>query len=549
MDRDGSEIRVEIEQGRRYYEERRWADAFEALLGARREAPLDPADLDRLVWSAALIGDDDEFLRLLELLYQTGAETGDCRLAARAAFWIGFRLFALGAPGRATGWLARARRQLEGEAEDCAEHGYLLLPTVYRHLGEGDPVSAEAVAREAAEIGERCHEADLVAVARNLEGRALLRQGRVERGLALLDEVMVAVTSGELSPLVTGLVYCNVITTCQQAYAFDRSREWTAALASWCEEQPQLVTFTGNCLVHRSEILQLGGDWPAALEEVRQVCERLCKDEDPEVFADACYQRGELLRLRGELSAAEAAYQLASQNGRHPQPGLALLRLAQGRREEAVNAIERVVSTTTPRWQRAGLLPALSEIMLAAGDLDRARAAAEELETIAEDFETEILGAMAAHARGALNLAAGDPKGAIEPLHRALAVWHRVGAPHAAARIRTLLARGYDALGDRDGADLELQAARQAFERLGAAPDLQRLGPAQGAAAAPGHGLSPRELEVLRLVTRGKTNREIAAELSVSERTVDRHVSNIFAKIDVGSRAAATAFAYEHGIV
>jgi tetratricopeptide (TPR) repeat protein len=317
MAHESSTARADVERGRRYYEQRRWADACDALLRAREEAPLERADLDRLVWSAALRGDDDELLRSLELLYQTGADAGDRRLAARAAFWIGFRLFALAAPGRASGWLARAQRQIDDEG-DCAERGYLLLPTVFRHLGGGDHAAAEAVARQAAEIGERCQEADLVAIARNLEGRALLRQGRVEPGLALIDEVMLAATSGELSPLVTGLVYCNVITTCQQVYAFDRAREWTAALASWCEEQPQLVTFTGNCLVYRSEVLQLGGDWPAALAEVRQVCERLCEDEDPEVFANACYQRGELLRLRGGVLGSGSGLP-ARQPGR-PRP-------------------------------------------------------------------------------------------------------------------------------------------------------------------------------------------------------------------------------------
>lgn len=545
---DDFETGSDLDRGRAYYGQGRWADAVEALLRAQRAAPLERDDLERLVWSAALIDNDDEFLRALELLHQACADGGDPRGAARAAFWLGFRLLLLGKSGRATGWLARAQRHIEGHGDDCAERGYLLLPAIFRHFAQGDAAAAEAVALEAAGIGERCGDADLVAIARNLQGRALLRQGEVGAGLGLLDEVMLAVTSGELSPMVTGIVYCNVLTTCQEVYAFDRAREWTAALATWCERQPQLVAFTGNCLVHRSEIMQLGGDWPGALEELRQVCEHGCEDEDPDVFADACYQQGELFRLQGELARAEAAYELAHRNGRDPQPGLALLRLAQGRQVEAVNAIERVVQSTTPIWQRARMLPAFVEIMLAAGALDRARAAVDELATIAGDFGTEVLGAMAAHARGSLRLAEGEPRDAIEPLRRAFDVWRRVGAPYIAARIRVLLAAAYRALGDGDGAELELDAARQVFEQLGAEPDLAALAPTAQPAETPPHGLSRRELEVLRLVASGRTNKAIAAELCVSERTVDRHVSNIFSKIDVPSRAAATAFAYRHNL-
>lgn len=539
----------DLERGRAHYDSRQWADAFEALLAARQRTPLARADLDRLVWSAALTGNDEAFLDALERLHQACVDDGDPRLAARAAFWIGFRLFALGEPGRATGWLARAERHVENEGDDCAERGYLLLPHVFRHLGDDDAAAAEALAGQAAGIGEHCGEPDLVAIARNLRGRALLRQGRTESGLAHLDEVMVAVTSGDLSPLVTGLVYCNVIATCQQAYALDRAREWTAALARWCEQQPQLVTFTGLCRVHRSEIMQLGGDWPNALDEVRRICEGTCNDREPEAIAAAFYQQAELCRLQGAFDDAEAAYRSASRNGRDPQPGLALLRLAQGRADDAANAIARALAATTPAWQRARLLPAYSEIMLAAGEREKARAAADELESIAAEFGTRILDAMAAQARGAFRLAEGDAQTAIEPLQRAFETWHRAGAPYLAARIRVLRAEAYQALGDRDGAELERDAARRVFRELGAAPDLAALSAGEPATDAPAHGLSARELQVLRLVASGKTNKAIAAELFLSERTVDRHVSHILAKLDVPSRAAATAFAYENRLV
>jgi DNA-binding CsgD family transcriptional regulator len=545
----GGDARQALESGRASYAREEWEDAFAALSRADRQAPLAPADLELLALSAALTGRDDDLLAALERLYQAHVGAGEPARAARQAFWLAFRLLALGEGGRASGWLARAQRLLEGVGHDCVEEGYLLLPVVARHLAGRDYDTAGDVAERAAGIGERFGEADLVALARSMQGRALLRQGQVASGLGLLDEAMLAVTGGELSPLVTGLVYCSVIAACQQVYALDRAREWTAALAGWCERQPQLVTFAGHCLVHRAEVLRLGGEWPEAIEEARRACERLPR-ADPEAMADACYQQAEIHRLRGDLAAAEEAYARASQLGREAQPGLALLRLAQGRRDEAAQGIRRALDTTTVPWRRARFLPAGIEILLVGGDLEGAHAACRDLEEVAGLFGTEVLGAMAAHARGAVRLAEGDARAAVEPLRRAFEVWQKVGAPYIAARIRVLLGKACETLGDRDGATLEWEAARRVFVQLGAVPDLGALeAPARGARVRPDHGLSPRELEVLRLVARGKTNKAIAGDLGVSERTIDRHVSNIFAKLHVSSRSAATAFAYEHELV
>jgi len=549
-DRDKSASHRDLEIGRACYTKREWASAFEALVRAQQQAPLAREDIERVVWSSALIGDDEAFIGALERLHRVAIETSDFRLAARAAFWIGFRLLSIGTSGRATGWLTRAQRYVEHEDDTCAERGYLLLPAIFRHLGAAEDDVAERIARETAEIGERCGDTDLVALARNLQGRALLRQGCIEPGIELLDGVMVAATSGELSFMVTGIVYCNVIATCQEVYALDRAREWTSALSRWCGEQPQLVNFTGNCMIHRSEIMQLAGAWQDAIDEIRDICERTSSDKDPEVFADACYQQGEIRRLRGEFDSAEAAYRLASRGGRDPQPGLALLRLAQGRSAEAAAAIGRVIDTTAGMWQRARMLPAFVEIMLAAGYTDRALAACAELESIARQSESEILRAMAAHARGAVLLAQNETRSAVEPLRYAFSVWSKVGAPYIAARIRTLLARAFRSLGDVDSAELELDAARRVFEELGAAPALTELSSSdQSTERARVHGLSPRELQVLRLIATGKSNKAVARELFVSERTVDRHVSNILAKLDVPSRAAATAFAYENDLI
>lgn len=539
---------TDLQRGRERYARRAWEQAHDLLSRADREAPLDAEDLERLAWSAALTGRDEQLLELWERLHHLHLEREAHVAAAHTAFWLGFRLFALGEPGRASGWLGRAQRLVE--KHDCAVRGYLLLPTIHRHLSAGDFAAAQRWCNEAVEIGERFDDPDLVAFARTLLGRALIRHGQVDAGLALLDEAMVAITTDRVSPLMTGLIYCSVIATCQQAYVLDRAREWTAALADWCGGQPELVAFTGSCLVHRSEILQLGGSWPEAIDEARRACVRVSAVTDPDAAADAFYQQAEIHRLRGESQAAEGAYREASQFGREPQPGLALLRLAQGRHEAAAGAIRRVVAAADQPLQRARFLPAAVEILLGVGDAEAARAACHELEQIAAQYDIRALSAMACHARGAVCLSEGDARAACEPLRRAFEIWRGLGAPYLAARIRVLLGRAYRALGDDDGGALELAAAREVFESLGATPDLARVD-ALGTPANPSsaRGLTRRELEVLRLVASGKTNKVIAKQLFLSEKTVDRHVSNIFAKLGVSSRAAATARAYEQQLI
>jgi len=537
-----------LERGRAQYERRAWAEAYRLLSLAERSATLTGEDLERLAAAAYLTGRDDDYLGALDRAHRAHAKAGAVLRAARCAFWVGLRLQLRGEEARASGWLGRAQRMLERHAADSAERGYLLLTLVDRSIAAGDAAAALEAASRAAEIGERFAEPDLSALARHLQGRVLIQQGRIAEGLALLDETMVAVTAGELSPIVTGLIYCSVIDGCQEVHALQRAREWTSALARWCDGQPDLVAFTGACRVHRAEIMQLNGAWEAALEEARCAAQRCLAAGNRRAAAAAHYQQAEVLRLRGEVAAAEEAYASASQLGREPQPGLALLRLAQGRIDTAAAAMRRVVGGSTDRLQRSKLLPAHVEVMLAAGDLDAARAACEELEGIACSFDSPVLRAMAAQARGALELAAGEPRMALAPLRLASQVWQSIEAPHLAARTRAFLGLACRALGDEDGARLELAAARAAFERLGAVPDLARIAAPRGASTS-GHGLTARELQVLRLVAGGKTNKAIARELDLSERTVDRHLSNIFGKLEVASRAAATAYAYRHQLM
>ncbi|HTM46722.1 MAG TPA: LuxR C-terminal-related transcriptional regulator [Polyangiaceae bacterium] len=536
------------------YARRAWSDAYEALSAVGVAGSLEAEDWQRLAWAALLSGRDVEALHALERVHQLRLDRGDGLGAARAAVWLALRLSSHGEFARAGGWLVRAQRLVEGAGGDCVEAGYLELPQVFRFSAAGDHAAAQAGAAKAAAAGERFGDNDLRALGRTFEGRALTRQGQLTEGLALIDEAMVAVIGNEVSPVVTGIIYCAVIAICQQSYALERAREWTTALSDWCAAQPQLEAFAGACLIHRSEILQLSGAWPEATVEVQRASERLAPTKNFEA-GNAFYQQGELHRLRGELAKAEQAYVLASERGRDPQPGRALLRLAEGRPDVAAAAIGRALSSVREPMQRTRFLPAYVEIMIATGQLEQAREASDELVAAAAGVGMEMLIAIADHAQGAVVLAAGDPQAAIVPLRRSQEAWQRLGAPYLSARIRVLLARAFSAVGDEDGAALERDCARKIFTQLGATPDLEALDaapePAKGSTpAAPGdHGLSPRELEVLLLVAAGKTNKIIATELFLSEKTVDRHVSNIFVKLGVPSRAAATAWAYQNRLI
>jgi ATP/maltotriose-dependent transcriptional regulator MalT len=456
-----------------------------------------------------------------------------------------------GESGRAGGWFARAERVVESEAAACAERGYLLLPAVEHAIRGGDLRKAAELTASIAEIAEAFADTELLTCSQLDEGRVLIRQGDLPRGLARLDEVMLAVTTQPLSPIVTGLMYCAVIEACHEVCAASRAREWTEALGAWCGQQPEMVAFTASCLAHRAEVLRFNGEWRDALAEAERAARRDPR-RDARSTATAFYEIGELHRLRGDYRQAEDAYRDASRYGREPQPGLALLRLKQGRARLAAAAIRRVAGMTQAPLARVKILPAYVEIMLATGDLAAAHAAGDELERIAAQFDTELIVATAAHVRGEIELAEDDAYAALESLRRALALWQELHAPYLAAGARVSIALACRALGDEDGAALELESARATFERLEAQPDLAHVDALRARPRDPrsdAHGLTPRELEVLRLVATGRTNRQIADELALAERTVDRHVSNIFAKLDVPSRAAATAYAFRHELL
>ncbi|CAN5795536.1 LuxR C-terminal-related transcriptional regulator [soil metagenome] len=538
----------ELRRGRESYARRAWSDAYESLSRADQVTPLGAEDLELLATAAYMLGRDDD-LSGLERAYHEYLDADEPLRAARCAGWVGMHLSTRGEMGRGTGWLGRAQRLVEREGRDCVEQGYLLFPTMFQHEATGEYEAAAATAAAAAEIGERFGDRDLFALGVQGQGILMVKQGRVVEGLGLLDEAMVTLTEGELSPIVSGLVYCGVILGCQEAYEPRRASEWTDALTRWCEEQPDMVAFSGQCLVHRAEIMQLHGAWRSALEEARRARKRCAQAMNQAAAAHALYRQGEIHRLQGRFAAAEEAYRDASRGGWEPQPGLALLRLAQGDTGAAAAAIRRVMSETTELPKRAMLLPAYVEIMLAVGDTQEVRSACRKLEEISAGFQSGLLGAMCAHARGAIDLAEGNAQAALITLRHAAQSWQELDVPYEVARVRLLVGQACRVLGDDDTAELEFEAARGVFARLGAAPDLARVESLiRRATSVDAHRLTPRELEVLRLVAAGETNKAIAADLVLSERTVDRHVSNIFSKLGVSSRAAATAYAYKHSL-
>jgi DNA-binding CsgD family transcriptional regulator/tetratricopeptide (TPR) repeat protein len=446
----------------------------------------------------------------------------------------------------AGGWLSRGESVL-GQDLDCPARGYLLVPALMRAIDSDDAQRARQLAVTLGEIAARFDDQDLAAFATLGHGQALLSMGDGTAGLARLDEVMLAVSTGDVGPIVSGIVYCAVIVECMRLFELARAAEWTAVLDAWCRDQPDLVPYRGQCLVHQSQLRQATGDWSGAVATVADACDRLSEPPHP-ALGLACYQEGELCRLRGDVEAAADAYRRASRAGYEPMPGLALLELQRGDANSAAVAIRRALAEAGQPFQRPGLLAAAVEIHVAAGDSEVATEAAAELVSIAEQSTSPVLGAMAAQVTGAALLASGDTTDAMAHLRTAGATWQRLQLPYEAARTAVLVGVGCATLGDDSSAALELDNARATFESLGAAPDLRHVCELTRQ-PADGGGLSAREREVLALVAAGKTTREIASSLTISRHTVRRHLENTFAKLGVNSRAAAIAHAYEHRLL
>jgi DNA-binding CsgD family transcriptional regulator len=535
------------ERGREAFRRRVWSDAYADLTEADRAAPLAAADLDLLASAAYLVGRDEEAHQVSARGYRSWLADDLPRPAARRAAWLGMLLMLRGEDVRSRAWFARAAALLDGlEGGPDPERGMLLVADAFRRLGGGEVETALALSTEVAVIGRRHGEPDLAALGDLGRGEALIEQGEVPAGMRSLDEAMVAVTAGEVSAEVSGIVYCAVIEACHLVFDLPRAREWTSALDRWCLDQPGLAPYRGQCLVHRAQIMLIQGSWPEALDEAERACRTL--GEHP-AAGEAYYQLAELHRLRGQADDADRCYQAASRWLAAPEPGLALLRLAQGRIGEATSGIRNALAGASG-VRRARLLAACASILVAAGEVREAEQAATELVAIGRGLDAPLLHAMAAQAEGECAVARGDSRAALTVLREAWGGWREVGAPYESAVVRVLMARAHRALGDQDAAEMELEAAEWVFDQLGAVPDVRRVRSLSSRAPEPGDGLlTHREVEVLRLVATGLTNRAVAAELFLSEKTVARHLSNIFAKVGVNSRAAATAYAFRNGLV
>lgn len=462
----------------------------------------------------------------------------------------GFTWFLRGEVAIGSGWVSRARRLL-ADQPDCAERGFLIWLDATDALEAGDLPAVLAAASEMHEIGRRFAAPTLTSLALVFEGMVCIHRGGVDKGFALLDEAMLPVLAGQIEPEWAGNIYCQLMSVCHDLGDVRRARQWTVATERWCDTFASAAMFVGICRIHRVQLLQLRGDWTRAEREASIACEELAQ-MNVMVVPEAHYQLAELRRLRDDLPGAEVAYLRARELGREPQPGLALLCLARGDADNArVMVVAALAQSATRPFHQARLLVAHVEIALACGDVKAAASASEELGGIAGRYATAAFRTWTNHVRGSVLLATRQPADAVATLRDAHQGYREMEAPYDAATIQVLIAQACEMLGNTDAARAELDAAAAAFSALGAAAQVRRLAELRGSsgtrapAALPG-GLTVREVEVLTQIAAGATNRQAAAALFISEKTVARHLANIFTKLGLSSRTAAAAWAYEH---
>jgi DNA-binding NarL/FixJ family response regulator len=530
---------VNLGEARTAYSERAWLRAYDAFAAAESEAPLDAEDYDRFAVTAHLLARMPDYFAIRERAYESLLERGEPLAAAESALWIGTQKIVQGDVGEGGGWIARAARIVAADGTDSKAAAFLNVASAFEAAGSGDLERAARISEECVQAARRHGSEQYAALSLHQQGLFLLAAGHTDEGLACLDEAMLGVASGVCSAMVEGIIYCGVIAGCWSIYELTRAQQWTAAMTQWVASQPDLGSFTGECKVRRAELKQLNGHWPEALDELGAVS---FMERDQWASGRAASVRGNLDRLLGRLDSAEEYFTLAAKHGEDPQPGLALLRLARGSVQAAAAMVRRSLAETHQPGKRIEVLAAATEILLAVGETEAAEITAAELRDMASVNRSPVVVALGQHAQASVCLARGAPAEALPLLRESLGTWVRTRAPYEEARTRVLLAAACRALGDRESADREVDTARAIFEDLGAMPDLARL-------TRSDELLTPRELEVLRLLATGATNKAIAEKLVLSERTVDRHVSNIFGKLDVSSRAAATAYAFERQLV
>ena len=472
----------ELLRARADFERGEWTAALQAWSGVEPDR-LSADDLSALGVAAFLVGRREVAVETFQRAFRSCEGSGDLAGAIASAFHLSMLFGTGGEPALAAGWTARAQRLLEELGRDAVATGYVAFLRMHAYLAAADWPAAAACAAETVAAAGRHGDRDLLALGLCSQGRLRIYSGQVAAGLALLDEAMAGVTAGEVSAIVFGHVYCAAIEGCQEIADLGRVAEWTSALHRWCAAQPGLVAFTGQCAVHRGQVMRLRGAWVEALEELTLAVERYRRVGSMDAAGLAECERGDLLRLRGEYAAAEEAYQRSGEHGYDPQPGLALLWLARGSDRAASAAVRRLLDEPGAPVRRARLLPGAIDLLVATGQVDDARSAAVELDGVATDIATSALVAQAAYASAAVELAAGDPSGALPYLRKARRLWARVDSPYESARVRHLTGRALAALGDHESARQEWESARDAFLDRGC-PAGSRGG---GSAARPGH--------------------------------------------------------------
>lgn len=527
----------------------RWVQACEGYAAADVadvDELLDIDDLERWAESAQVVGRLREAAEVLARCFERRAQAGQVHEATRAAYWLwSAHAFGRREFGIAAGWVERARALAEESGVDAC--GWLLVPQAYRHIAAGDNASAEELLQRAGELGRTFGDVDLVTIATTMRGRASLKQGLLQDGLALLDAAMVSILTEATSPRASSIMYCAAIGSCYEVQEVERAAEWSQALDRWLSSLPQLGgAYFGNCRIYRAMLMRLRGEWSRAEAELDEACRDLAV-EGQLVAGHAWYELAELRRLRGD-PAAEDAFERATAFGHPAQPGLALLRLGQGNTVAASAGLRRALAEREHVDERLALLPTAVEICLATDRVADAHDHVAELESTARTYPTTATLASLEASSGALALAEDRTAEALARLRSAADRWRELGAPYETARVSVRLGQGYRALGDEEGALMELRGALGTFEQLGARVDAALARSLLANANDDLDVLSPREVEVLRLIVAGATNAEIAAELSLSERTVHRHVSNILHKLDVRSRTSAATYAVQHGL-
>jgi DNA-binding NarL/FixJ family response regulator len=520
-----------------------WVGRYDEL--SVRMPALTAEELDELGLAAWFLGREAECERAWDAALHAYLDQGETDAAIRCAFWLGFTLADRGEMVRAGAWMSLLF-ELRGKAEPSARsEATAALCEAVGAFAAGQLETSVTLHEKAVALAGAARDAETEVLATMGLGRSLVRTGRIREGFDCMDRVMLAISSGRVSDRAAGPAYCAIIASCLDRWDVDRARVWTRELSDWCDAQRGLEPFRGECSVHRATVLQLLGEWDEATATFAEVCNR---ERRVETLENAYYGLGELCRLVGRRAEAEAAYRHAAELGREVQPGLALLRRDEGRMSAARAGIARALEAPPSPRVRAELLAAQVELEVEHGEWEVAAHAAAELRIMADLIGTVFLEAQADRAEARLLIGTDAPEQALPLLRRSWSVWRRLEATYEAAVTRVLMGRANRAVGDEEAAQLEFDAARTVLTGLGAVADLARLERVAAEIERPeaSAGLTRRELEVLRLIAGGRSNRQIATELFLSERTVARHVSNILGKLDLPNRAAATAFAFEH---